>query len=607
MCEGGVGGRGGRYAQPAEGLGKGIERRRHRAFEFAVGFRPIRSQIPNLYSIFGCEVGPTRSECDSESTTASHDSSMPTEAGRSEAAAAEGGGESAPCDITDPDEQIRLAAALNGCHLGSGSGDAAGAGEADGAPTSCGGDPAAAGAPEPDSEPTIASGEEPEAERPDAKMLRELREARAAKALSEASQERSKKSVFSSDREEEGPPSVSKLVAPASDWEEVLTADGNRVQDLVGLVVRLDGLKSRAELNGRRARAVRYDPEAGRLAVQIKGVGRIAVLPSNVSADEPVPTPETGEWSWTGLLRRLSLSEYKHILWHAYEEKLFNTIAADKLSEALGVLEGAGVARAMDRAKLCDALSARVNTDGGSFAFTCIAKMMSRRMHDEDERKKQEFEKSRPPKTIGAPRPDHGMQLSSGRVCEQNRGELDADGVATPPPPPGTVHPTIEETGQLAGQMRRRGCSCVCVFDDTTSKARVFDGMLERFGLTVLSSAADCFAEAADYWQERIYCSAVRRCGVGALQQIPRPEVTALVFVCVWLCPWEAYLSRYPECPVVIVIGDKHHPLQKKPRAMHTDALEGRRQAEGWRAVYSTPLQVRKSTPLTAVMYARGD
>ena len=56
--------------------------------------------------------------------------------------------------------------------------------------------------------------------------------------------------------------------APPDPLPSPTAADGNVAQDLVGLVVRLQDLKGRAELNGRRARALRYDPEAGRLAVQ---------------------------------------------------------------------------------------------------------------------------------------------------------------------------------------------------------------------------------------------------------------------------------------------------------------------------------------------------
>ena len=44
--------------------------------------------------------------------------------------------------------------------------------------------------------------------------------------------------------------------------------------------------------------------------------------------------------------------------------------------------------------------------------------------------------------------------------------------------------------------------------------------------------------------------------GLGCLFHIVQPCVTALVFVRTVLQPWRAYLARYPDVPLVIVIGD---------------------------------------------------
>lgn len=51
---------------------------------------------------------------------------------------------------------------------------------------------------------------------------------------------------------------------------------------LTGEVVTIHDLTARPELNGRRGRVLRYDPDTGRLAVQIKDVGKLALHPRNL-------------------------------------------------------------------------------------------------------------------------------------------------------------------------------------------------------------------------------------------------------------------------------------------------------------------------------------
>ena len=51
---------------------------------------------------------------------------------------------------------------------------------------------------------------------------------------------------------------------------------------------------------------------------------------------------------------------------------------------------------------------------------------------------------------------------------------------------------------------------------------------------------ADTMSDAADYYEDRIYCSAVRRVGISALMHFERPQQTALVFVYSVLQPWRS-------------------------------------------------------------------
>ena len=57
---------------------------------------------------------------------------------------------------------------------------------------------------------------------------------------------------------------------------------------LAGAAVTIHDLRGRPELNGRRGRALLYDPATGRLGVQIKDVGRLALHPRNLWTDEDV-------------------------------------------------------------------------------------------------------------------------------------------------------------------------------------------------------------------------------------------------------------------------------------------------------------------------------
>ena len=48
----------------------------------------------------------------------------------------------------------------------------------------------------------------------------------------------------------------------------------------------------------------------------------------------------------------------------------------------------------------------------------------------------------------------------------------------------------------------------------------------------------------------------MRRVGIDSLMHFERPKEVALLFLMSVLQPWRAYLTRYPDVPLLIVIGD---------------------------------------------------
>ena len=100
--------------------------------------------------------------------------------------------------------------------------------------------------------------------------------------------------------------------------------------------------------------------------------------------------------------------------------------------------------------------------------------------------------------------------------------------------------------------------------------------MLERRGIDVMALDSDTFGDAESYYERRIYCKQVRRVSADCLMHFNDPSHTALIFVHSVLTPWRGYLARYPEVPIVIIIGDDtdkkwrgaRHPNQGANRSL---------------------------------------
>eukprot|EP00966_Prymnesium_polylepis_P236881 5478472-Prymnesium_polylepis.1 len=143
-------------------------------------------------------------------------------------------------------------------------------------------------------------------------------------------------------------------------------------EDLVGHTVRLHGLGARPELNGRHGRAMRYDAEAGRVAVVIKDVGKMAIKPSNLTVEDEAPRVQAArvaaaeqehEWSWAALLRRLSLTHLRVVPWKAIEGSLFTLVAEEEDAGVRALLEKEGVHLAGDVERLLEEFRRPVPVD----------------------------------------------------------------------------------------------------------------------------------------------------------------------------------------------------------------------------------------------------
>ena len=200
----------------------------------------------------------------------------------------------------------------------------------------------------------------------------------------------------------------------------------------------------------------------------------------------------------------------------------------------------------------------------------------------------------------GVPPANAKFRISTGRVCDQRHGKLDDD-VARPPLEKRklmsnrmTVYPTPVQADQIVGLLRSRTRSCVCIGWDE----RVFEGMLERRGVSVVAVDADTFQDADAYYERRIYCREVRRVGIDSLQLIVDPPATALIFVNGFLAHWEAYLAHYPQLPLVLIIGDDASTAKGHfPRPAE---LESRK---GFRLLRRMAVDCHEAPPLTLAAY----
>ena len=102
-------------------------------------------------------------------------------------------------------------------------------------------------------------------------------------------------------------------------------------------------------------------------------------------------------------------------------------------------------------------------------------------------------------------------------------------------------------------------------FGPLAPKSGGLEAMLQQRGCPVVACDAIKFDDdkrpGSEYWEERIYCKEVRRIHTTELMRLSRPERSALIFSCCYYTPWEAYLTRYPEVPLVVIIcgGVSHY------------------------------------------------
>lgn len=389
---------------------------------------------------------------------------------------------------------------------------------------------------------------------------------------------------------------------------------------LVGRTVEIYGLAKRPELNGRRGRVLSYSEETGRFGLLLKSLQafgsvektRIALLPANVRAtamdDEAPSTAATGTEpeppdavTWRRLLEALGMPHLKQIHWSSLEEKLTDHLMKKppESEAAVELLAKAGVGTADERARIVEALNGPPTmfdgsaSSGLSSGLSTILKLFAARMERSSARDKAHVERMAQAQTQenrGVPKADAKFRVSDGRVCDQRHGKIDDD-VARPPlqtsampsATPGekkgrapriTVYPSSSQADEIAGLLRMRVRLTACFGND----AHVFEGMLERRGVSLLAVEFDTLKDADDYYERRIYCSEVRRVGINCLLRLPDPANTALVFVNGQLWEWEAYLARYPEVPLVLVIGDDESDVKMhKPRPSQLMGFRGLR------------------------------
>jgi hypothetical protein len=356
---------------------------------------------------------------------------------------------------------------------------------------------------------------------------------------------------------------------------------------------------------------VSYTAETGRVGVHIADVGKLAVRPEHVEleADDPGGAARGAfnprEVSWTSFLRQIGLGRLRHVIWASFESELFERVGRglnepEARDDMLRLLQRAGVHNAAEREKLAAALGEPLPAWANP-RLSAIGQLVARRMGQED--RQAEEAASRAAEEASVPTvsaEDARYVVSSGRVCRQKHGEVAPTGVASPPPPAGAVYPSLGEAGPLAQLLRTRAKLAVCL--NECDKARLLEGLLELCGVRVMAVAYDPFQDEKMYAEERIYCREVRRIGVHALPRLLHPRETALVFTCCWLVPWRAFLARYPEVPLVVIIGSADHPLGQKPMAALPSDLED---DPNWTKVHTSPVNVHQERSLTCEVYSR--
>lgn len=186
---------------------------------------------------------------------------------------------------------------------------------------------------------------------------------------------------------------------------------------------------------------------------------------------------------------------------------------------------------------------------------------------------------------------------SEGRVyaqlrCEVNEASADWPSAGT------QAYPTAEQADGLARELLGRGlaaCSIGC-------GEGALEAMLEARGVAVTAVDLDAFADTARWAGTRCFCSEIRRVRPDALYLLPEPATTALCFF--WGrggSTWRQYLRRFPQVPLVVIIGDgapADEPSATEPRA---DALLHAGDVGEWRCCQRSPVRAVQRGAVLAV------
>ena len=88
--------------------------------------------------------------------------------------------------------------------------------------------------------------------------------------------------------------------------------------------------------------------------------------------------------------------------------------------------------------------------------------------------------------------------------------------------------------------------------------------------------------------------------GIDSLILIQQPQSTALIFVNGFLCPWEAYLARYPDMPLVLIVGNDDD--ERKGHCPRPSQLAGH---VGYRLLRRMHIDCHNSPCLMLAVYER--
>ena len=191
------------------------------------------------------------------------------------------------------------------------------------------------------------------------------------------------------------------------------------------------------------------------------------------------------------------------------------------------------------------------------------------------------------------------QQVSAGRCHPQQACVIDE--ASSEWPSAGTqAFPTPAQADGLAALLLGRGlsaCSIGC-------GEGALEGMLEARGVAVAAVDLDAFADASRWATTRCFCTQVHRVRPDALFLLPSPATTALCFFWGRALPWRQYLARYPQVPLVVIIGDPERGGATEP---HADALLGQlggapeAGAAQWRCVHRAPVRAITASAVLAV------